>query len=158
MKTKWRLAASIGVPVVVGGILGTIATKNAKGEYQSLQKPSFSPPSWVFPVTWTTLYTTMGIAKYQFDKQNKTDTLQRRVNTAYGTQLGLNYLWPFLFFRWNMRGTAFIEATLLWSAVTLNTYYFNKRSKLACSLMIPYISWLTYALRLNYRTWQLNKN
>lgn len=155
---KWKLAASIAIPVIGGSILGTLATKPAKEKYKKLDQPSFAPPGWVFPVAWTTLYTTMGIAKYIFDQKPHVKKVDKFGDAAYSTQLGLNFLWSFLFFRWNLRGTAFIEAALLWSAVTLTTYYFYKKSKIAGMLMIPYIGWVTFALGLNYSIWQLNKN
>ncbi len=153
---KWRIAATIAVPVIGGTILGTVATKSAKKEYQSLNQPTFAPPGWVFPVAWTTLYTTMGIAKYKFDIQPKSRRMQQYGNIAYSVQLGLNFLWSFLFFRWNLRGTAFLEAALLWTVITLTTYYFYQKSKTAGTLMVPYIGWVTFALGLNYAIWKLN--
>lgn len=154
---KWKLAATIALPVIGGSIVGMVATRKAKEQYKSLKQPAFAPPSWVFPVAWTTLYTTMGIAKYKFDEQPKSKQLEQYGNSAYSTQLGLNFLWSFLFFRWRLRGTAFVEATLLWSAATATTYYFYQNSKTAGTLMIPYVGWVTYALGINYATWQLNK-
>ncbi|AOV07463.1 TspO/MBR family protein [Sporosarcina ureilytica] len=154
---KWKLVTSIAIPLIGGTIAGTLATKSAKAKYQNLQTPSFAPPSWVFPVAWTSLYTLMGVAKHQFDKQPKTSNLQTGGNATYTTQLGLNFLWSFLFFRWNLRGTALVDASLLWTAVTLNTYYFYRGSKLAGSLMIPYTGWTTYAVALNYATWKMNR-
>lgn len=156
-KNKWKLAASVAVPLVGGTIAGALATKSAKTKYQNLQTPSFSPPSWAFPIAWTSLYTTMGVAKYQFDKQPKTSGLQTSGDAAYTTQLGFNFLWSFLFFRWNLRGSALVDATLLWGAIILNMYYFYQKSKLSGSLMIPYAGWATYAVALNYATWQLNR-
>src|SRR5699024_9642502 len=150
-------AASLAVHHMGVLTTGTIATRSAKAKYQNLKKPNFAPPSWAFPVAWTSFYTTMGIAKYQFDKQPKTSSLQTSGNVAYNTQLGLNFLWSFLFFRWNLRGTALIDATLLWVMVILNTYYFYQKSKPAGSLMIPYVGWTTYAAALNYATWQANR-
>lgn len=32
--------------------------------YQSLKKPSITPPQWVFPVVWTILYIMMGLSFY----------------------------------------------------------------------------------------------
>ena len=32
--------------------------------YQSLAKPDWTPPGWVFPVVWTTLYVLMGTAAW----------------------------------------------------------------------------------------------
>ncbi|WP_327077793.1 tryptophan-rich sensory protein [Peribacillus frigoritolerans] len=29
--------------------------------YYKLKKPAFAPPSWTFPVAWTSLYTIMGL-------------------------------------------------------------------------------------------------
>src|SRR5699024_1161707 len=97
------MAASIAVPLVSGTIAGTLATRSAKSKYRNMQTPEFAPPNWVFPVAWTSLYTVMGIAKYQYDKQPKTTDEQTIGNALYSTQLGLNFLWSFLFFRWNLR-------------------------------------------------------
>src|SRR5699024_1823093 len=155
---RWRLAASVAVPLIGGTTAGTLATKSAKRKYHRLDTPRFSPPSWVFPVAWTSLYVTMGTAKYLFDKEKKPAALQQQANMTYSVQLGRNYLWSFLFFRWNLRGTAFIEAAMLWSAVTLNTYYFYRKSRLAGTLMIPYIAWVSFALALNYVVWKDNQD
>lgn len=154
---KWKLAASIAVPLVSGTIAGTLATRSAKSKYRNMQTPEFAPPNWVFPVAWTSLYTLMGIAKYQYDKQPKTIDEQTIGNALYSTQLGLNFLWSFLFFRWNLRGTALIEAAFLWSSVSLNTYSFYRTSTTAGSLMVPYVGWTTYAVALNYATWKMNR-
>lgn len=158
MKRKWKLAASIAVPLISGTIVGHLATKSAKEKYRNLKKPNFAPPNWVFPIAWTSLYITMGVAKFQFDKQLKTTAQQNSGNKTYTTQLGLNFLWSFLFFRWNLRGTALVDASILWTMVILNTYYFYRKSKLAGSLMIPYVIWVTYAVALNYAIWEMNRD
>jgi tryptophan-rich sensory protein len=157
LKNKWRLAASVAVPLVGGTISGVLATRYAKAKYRNLRPPGFAPPGWVFPVAWTSLYTAMGVAKYQFDEEPKTNKLQMNCNTVYTTQLALNYLWSFLFFRWNLRGTALMDAALLWVTVILNTYYFYQKSKIAGSMMIPYTGWVTYAVALNYAIWEMNR-
>lgn len=152
-----KLVTSIAIPVIGGGVLGFVATKSAKKEYKQLKQPSFAPPGWVFPVTWTTLYITMGVAKYIFNKESKSKKLERYGNAAYSSQLGFNFLWSFLFFRWNLRGTALMDAVLLWTATSLTTYYFYQKSKPAAMLMVPYIGWTTFAVGLNYSVWQLNR-
>lgn len=154
---KWNLAKSIAIPVIGGSVLGMIATKSAIEDYNKLKQPSFAPPGWIFPVAWTTLYTAMGIAKHLFDKQPKSKELQVRSNIAYSTQLGFNFLWPFLFFKWNLRGTALVEAMLLLSSTSLSAYYFHQKSNTAGNLMIPYVGWVTFAIALNHSVWKLNK-
>lgn len=155
---KKKLALSILIPVIGGSITGWIANKNAQEKYKKLKQPSFSPPGAVFPIVWTVLYTTMGIAKYRVDQ--KTKYLIRDSSTAiplYDLQLGLNFLWSFLFFRWGLRGTALVEISIMLASIALTAYEFQQVDKTAGALMIPYVGWVAFALGLNYAVWKLNK-
>lgn len=152
-----KLAVDILVPVVGGSIIGALANKNTQEKYKKLKKPSFSPPPWLFPTVWTTLYTTMGIAKYRAETQAELKNQKTRTDVPYDIKLGLNFLWSFLFFKWGLRGAALVEMALLLGAVTWTTYEFYKQDKLAGSLMMPYIGWVGFALGLNYSVWKLNK-
>jgi benzodiazapine receptor len=47
------------------GFLGSFfTTPSIPTWYANLQKPSFSPPNWLFAPVWTILYALMGIAAY----------------------------------------------------------------------------------------------
>ncbi|WP_421383534.1 TspO/MBR family protein [Bacillus salacetis] len=152
---KAKLAKDILIPVVGGMVTGFLATRNAKKIYSNLKKPDFSPPSWVFPVAWTTLYTLMGTAKNRVSMKEEPT---KKAESLYDIQLGLNFLWSFLFFRWGLRGTAFTEICILLTSITLTTYKFFQKDKAAGAMMVPYVLWVSYALGLNYSTWQLNKS
>ena len=155
---KKKLALSILIPVVGGSITGWIANKNAQEKYKKLKQPSFSPPGAVFPIVWTTLYATMGIAKYRVDqkvKDMRTDSTL--AIPLYDLQLGLNFLWSFLFFRWGLRGAALVEICLMLASIALTAYEFQKLDNTAGVLMMPYVGWVTFALGLNYSVWKLNK-
>lgn len=156
-KINWKLASSIALPVVGGTIIGFMANKNTSEKYERLETPKLSPPSWVFPVAWTTLYTMMGVAKYEFDQKNKSTQAQKMGEFFYFTQLGFNFLWSPLFFKEDKRGVALVDAFLLWVGVNATTCAYRKHSKTATLLMLPYIGWSTYAMYLNYETWSLNK-
>ncbi|WP_419960876.1 TspO/MBR family protein [Psychrobacillus sp. BM2] len=153
-----KLAISILIPVIGGSITGWIANKNAQEKYKKLKQPSFSPPGAVFPIVWTALYATMGIAKYRVDQKMK--NMRNGSSPAgplYDLQLGLNFLWSFLFFRWGLRGTALLEISLMLACIALTAYEFQQVDKTAGVLMIPYVGWVTFALGLNYAVWKLNK-
>lgn len=150
-----RLAKNILIPIVGGSLVGMLATREAKEKYRKLDKPSFAPPSWVFPVAWTGLYTAMGLARYRVSLKEEQEILPESA-PLYNVQLGLNFLWSFLFFRWGLRGTAFIEMAIMLSLITITSYEYYQRDKTAGALMIPYIGWVTYALGLNYSIWQKN--
>jgi translocator protein len=151
---KGKLVKELLIPIVGGMVTGMIATKNAKEIYSKLKKPDYAPPSWVFPVVWTGLYATMGLANYRVSMKKKPTAM---ANTLYDVQLGLNFLWSFLFFKWKLRGTAFAENALLLGMITLTTYQYHQKDKIAGRMMVPYAIWVAYALQLNYSMWKLNK-
>ncbi|WP_271853680.1 TspO/MBR family protein [Planococcus maritimus] len=152
-----KLATSILVPVVGGALVGALANTGTREQYDRLKRPSFAPPGWVFPVVWTALYKMMGVAKYRAQEIAKPQGRERQVMNPYELQLGLNFLWSFLFFKWGQRGTALIEMAALLGAIIWAAYEFYQIDKLAGSLMVPYIVWVAFALGLNYSFWQLNK-
>lgn len=58
---------AIGATILpnVGGIAGGLITrKHLNPWYESLQRPAWSPPNWVFGPVWTGLYCSMGYASY----------------------------------------------------------------------------------------------
>lgn len=152
-----KLALSIMVPVVGGSLAGAFANRNTQEEYAELKRPLFSPPPWVFPLAWTALYTSMGAAKYRAAEKAALKGESGKVLLPYNLQLGLNFLWSFLFFKWRLRGTALAEMFLLLATITWTTYEFYQYDQTAGNLMLPYIAWVIFALGLNSSIWTLNK-
>lgn len=151
-----KLTRNVLIPVVGGSLIGYFANRNTQQQYAELKKPSFSPPGLAFPIAWTTLYTMMGVANYRVEMK-QAGQQQTTATSLYEIQLGLNFLWSFLFFKWNLRGTALLEMTIMLGAIALTAYEFNKADRTAGALMVPYIGWVMFALVLNYSTWKLNK-
>ena len=60
----WRKAlVTVPLIVIAGSLIGYLSNSgNSNAWYAPLAKPSFQPPGWAFGVTWTALYTMMGIA------------------------------------------------------------------------------------------------
>lgn len=123
--------------------------------YEALNKPSWTPPNWVFPIVWPILYTMMGISawivwkKYGFNRA-------RQALIWFGFQLVLNAAWSWLFFGEHLIGTALAEILLLWIAILFTMMLFWEKSKAAGWLMLPYLLWVSYASALNFSLFQLN--
>jgi tryptophan-rich sensory protein len=141
----------------LAGILGTIFTSpSIPTWYRTLQRPSLSPPNWVFGPVWTILFLLMGIAAYLVWQKG---LAKKQVQTAlvlFIIQLVLNTYWSIIFFGLhNLRG-ALIEIVFLWFAILLTVVSFYKISKTAAYLLIPYILWVSFAIYLTYSIWLLN--
>ena len=91
------LALFFGGTAAVYIVSGIVTATSVGGWYQTLNKPTFNPPDWVFAPTWTVLYILMALAGWMAWSRSRKH--QRRVVVAaYSVQLGLNFLWSMLFF------------------------------------------------------------
>jgi tryptophan-rich sensory protein len=125
--------------------------------YANLNKPFFNPPGWVFGPVWTTLYALMAVSAFLV-WQKGLDTRAVRIALAFFVlQLILNALWTPLFFGAKMPLAAFIEILLLWAAILLTILTFAHVSRLAALLLVPYITWVSFAALLNASIWLLNR-
>ena len=151
--SKFKIyAKSILIPVLVGGIVGLITSGFI--DYNSLNQPSLSPPSIVFPIVWTILYTLMGIS-YGILKSNS--LVASEVNLIYYAQLFVNALWSFFFFVFKWRLFAFFWIILLAILVIIMIIQFYRKNKLAGLLQIPYLLWIIFATYLNLFVYLLNR-
>ena len=67
----------------------------------------------------------------------------------YYTQLAVNFVWPLLFFRVGLYGTAFWWLILLLALVLVTARAFYRIDRQAGWLLVPYLAWLIYAAYLN---------
>lgn len=148
-----KLLISLTAPQLAGG-LGAIFTAPAIPTwYQTLAKPSFNPPSWLFGPVWTTLYLLMGIAVYLVWKQGKKS---QPVVRLFFIHLIFNSLWSILFFGLKRVDLALIEIVFLWFLIAYLIRGFTRFSKPAAWLLVPYLAWVSFASILNFALWQLN--
>lgn len=139
------------------GIIGGLATASSVNNwYQTLEKPSFNPPGWVFGPVWITLYTVMGIAAWLVWKQGWDDPAVRTALYVYGVHLALNAAWSPVFFGAQELGWALVVIVLLLAALLATAYLFVRIDTVAGSLLVPYIGWVGFATVLNYTIWKLN--
>ncbi len=55
MNNALKLIISIVIPVAVGATAGFFTATGVDSWYQTINKPSWNPPSWIFAPVWTTL-------------------------------------------------------------------------------------------------------
>ncbi|HWR33173.1 MAG TPA: TspO/MBR family protein [Chitinophagaceae bacterium] len=151
-----KLIISIGIPVLAGATAGFFTTTGVGSWYQTINKPSWNPPSWVFAPVWTTLYVMMGVALFLVWKSNTIGGFKKTAITLFAIQLALNFLWSFIFFKQEQPGWALVEIIVMWVAILLTILAFAKVNKTAAWLLVPYISWVSFASILNYTIWKLN--
>jgi benzodiazapine receptor len=165
-KDSLRLGVSIAIPLVAGVIGSIFTSESVSTWYQTIEKPSFSPPNWLFGPVWTTLYVLMGISLFlvwRATTSTTTSTKDRRGRKiaafiAFGSQLILNVLWSFIFFGLRSPQLAFAEIVILLISIVVTIVIFYKISRLAAVLMMPYAGWVTFASFLNLQIWLLNSS
>ena len=120
--------------------------------YQRLQKPKWTPPNWVFPVTWSTLYLCMSYAGALVAVSDDNGLGM----ALWALQIALNTLWTPVFFGLKRLRQGLLVLVLLWVAVAATMVVFFTINILAGLLFVPYLLWVSIAGALNYSVWKLN--
>ena len=121
--------------------------------YRGLDKPSWTPPNWAFPVVWSVLFLMIAISGWLVWREVG---LVMSVFAFYAVQLVLNGLWSYLFFGRRRPDIAFFDLVALWLAIVANIFAFAPISALAAWMLVPYAAWVTIAGCLNYSVWRRN--
>lgn len=120
--------------------------------YESLRKPRWTPPNWVFGPVWSVLYIMIGIAGWLVWRQQVTSLAM----VLWGLQLIVNAGWSGVFFGMRRMDLAFYVLALLWLSVLGFAIAAAPISTAAALLFIPYLVWVSIAGALNWTVWRLN--
>jgi tryptophan-rich sensory protein len=142
------LGGFLAVNVAVSLIGGYVTATSVGTWYQTLVKPPFTPPDWVFAPVWTTLYVLIALAGWRAWRRVGFSGA-RRLLALYGLQLALNLLWSFLFFGFKAPIIALAEVALLWLAILATTIELWRVDRRAGILFLPYLAWVGFAIVLN---------
>ena len=148
-----RLIISLALPQLAG-IIGSFFTASAiPSWYATLQRPSFSPPNWIFGPVWVILYILMGISVYLIWQKNKKT---REALWLFWIHLFFNGSWSIVFFGFQNIGLAFVNIIIIWLLIIILMIKFWKINKWATYLLVPYFLWVSFASYLNYSIWMIN--
>jgi len=151
-----RHAALLVGCIIVSFVPGVFGAQFQPGDwYARLAQSPLTPPGWVFPIVWTTLYITIGVALYGM--LIDTSGRERRIPVAvFVIQLVLNGAWSQVFFGSHAVAAALIEIGALWLSIVAMVFAFARHSRFAGKLLLPYLAWVSFATYLNFEIWRAN--
>ena len=145
----------IAVCLCLGFVSGILSGSGLVEWYQTLNKPFFQPPSWVFGPAWTILYTLMGISIARIWHLNRSPQKNKAIN-LFVSQFAINLIWSPVFFAFRQPLIALIIIIVMLILIAMTILSFKKIDKLAAIMLIPYILWVSFATLLNASIVYLN--
>ena len=127
--------------------------------YESLKKPWFNPPAWVFPIMWVIVSkpTQFWAVSRLFRLPAAPKTTLLPALAMYCTHLALGDVWNQVFFEQQRikAGTGVISA--FYVGLLASAELFGRIDDKAGFLMLPTVGWVTVATALNWEIYRLNR-
>ena len=115
--------------------------------YKSLNQSPLTPPSWEFPIAWTTLYALIIVSGVVFLTNGGS---VRSVGFLYYCAAWvLNLSWSPAFFTYQRPDISFVIILGMLAFIIMNIRSFYSVSRLASYLLVPYVLWVSFATYLN---------
>jgi tryptophan-rich sensory protein len=147
------IVAAIAVCTVAA--LGSLGTDLGPW-YQGLRQPVWKPPDLWFGPAWTLVFSLIGWAGARAWLRADGRAERMRLFWAFGVNATLNVLWSWLFFRWRRPDWAQLELLPFWLSIVGLILIVRRTDKVAASLLLPYLAWVTFAAALNCAVVRLN--
>lgn len=150
-------------PHIIAAILWAILLGGAGGAltkigpwYRNLKKPDWQPPDWLFGPAWTLI---LGLAAWAAilawdgtpDNAGRTTII-----LLYTVNFVCHFLWSPLFFTLKRPDWSLVEVVFLWGSVLALCIELRPFSVLASWLIVPYLTWVSFAAVLNLYIVRLN--
>jgi tryptophan-rich sensory protein len=152
--------ARIGIAILAcygAGLLGSLfMTADSLVWYDSLVKPFFTPPAWLFAPVWLVLYGCMSAALAIVWSHDPHASEWRGWVPLFLAHLTLNAAWTAFFFGFHVPLVAFVDILALIAVVSMLVAGAWEIDKRAAYLLLPYLAWISFAALLNISIWYLN--
>jgi tryptophan-rich sensory protein len=135
------LLGFLAAAFIAGGIGSAATFENVRSWYPSLQKPSWTPPNWLFGPVWTCLYVAMSVAAWRVWRRSEGSAARTEL-TLYAAQITLNLFWSIVFFGLRNPALGLIDIVLLWSLLLTMQIRFFRADRIAALLWLPYLLWV----------------
>ncbi|MBU1211801.1 MAG: tryptophan-rich sensory protein [Alphaproteobacteria bacterium] len=114
--------------------------------YDTLDKPSWTPPSWLFAPAWSALYILIAIAGWIAWKEEGLGVAL----AVWGANLIFNAAWSWLMFGRQQIGAALADALAMLVTIVVFIVLVLDSSETAALLFLPYLAWVAFASLLNW--------
>ena len=154
--TPWRIAcAVIGIVLVLIYAGGANYWNQPDGWYQSLQKPSWQPPGYLFGIIWPYNFLIIGVALYRIASQAR-PLLVALALSLFAASVFFALRWSYLFY-FEHDFSAATQSLLTTTIFTLPilAIIFSVSWKVALAF-VPYQIWIGIATALNYEYGKIN--
>jgi len=156
LSSFWKLIICVLGCEAVGIISGLLSQPGMNNWFENLNKPSWNPPSFIFGPVWTLLYLLMGVSLWLIWKSELPIQQKKSGMVIFALQLLFNFWWSILFFAFHEPLFALFNIAAMLIAIILTIFHFAPISRVAAWLLVPYVSWVSFATILNYTIWSLN--
>ena len=120
--------------------------------YMSLAKPSWTPPDWVFPLAWITIYLLISFAGARVAVLEGSGYAL----AFWAMQAGFSTLWTPIFFGLRRMKEALYVMAPLWLSVAGCVWANFQLDFWAGVAFLPYMLWVTVAAALNFSVARMN--
>ena len=151
----WKPLLAAGAAALAVAILGATVTDLGPW-YESLQRPSWQPPDWLFGPAWTLIYALAALSGVTAWRDAPDRASREWMLGLFALNGALNIGWSLLFFRLQRPDWALAEVVVLWLSIVLLMVVLGRYSKQAAWLLVPYLAWVGFAAALNFAVVQLN--
>lgn len=132
--------------------IGQLTQGSIQGWYQALEKPSFNPPNYIFPIVWTLLYimtATAGWNLWQVDAS-------KNLKVIFVLYTLMNWMWTPIFFGFHQLTMGFYWIVALTFVNLVFIFMAWTSVRLSSVLVIPLFLWTSFASVLSYYIWAMN--
>jgi len=136
--------------VLLVNVVGALPAVFFGADTNWFEEPWFFPPTVVFPVVWTLLFTLLGVALFLVWRGDADRGRTRVAYAAFAVQFVLNLAWTPAFFGLRRPDLGLVVIVGLWVAVVGTVVAFDRVDRRAALLCVPYLGWITFAAVLNY--------
>ena len=149
MQTPIAYLISFAIVSIVLALPNQVTMRSVNSPWYKCIRASFTPPKYVFPIVWTTLYIFIAITLAQTLLLKESDTKSRLLG-LYAFNLILNVAWSFAFFgEHNVLGAFIILLALIASGGMILWKSRRVLPPWVSYLLVPYVAWLCFAGILN---------